>query len=108
MAVERMVYLSDVRVSSEDKKNLPNLFFYACRHTDSGSLPWRGYTLEPRVIVNHYCDVVTNFEVTQITLGNPSAKDYLPMATFFSKYQPTEVESLALLVSLNSAQEVLK
>jgi len=89
---ERKVYLSGVRISASEK--VPGYFYYAVRHTDSGSLPWRGYTLEPKVIVNHYCDVVTNFEVTEITLGNPNAKDSMSMSRFFNKYQPKELDRL--------------
>lgn len=90
--LERKVYLSDDRIPKEERKE--GFFYYACRHTDSGSLPWRGYTLEPKVFVNHYCDVVTNFEVPEVTLGNPNAKNFMPMTRFFNKYQPKELDRL--------------
>jgi hypothetical protein len=89
---ERKLYLSGVRIPKAERKE--GYFYYAVRHTDSGSLPWRGYTLEPQVIVNHYADVVTNFEVTEITLGNPNAKDFISMTRFFNKYQPKELDRL--------------
>jgi hypothetical protein len=93
--VPNMLYVSDVRIKKEERK--PNFFYYAVRHSDfdlGSSRTMRGYTIERFVFVNHYADVVTNFEIPELMLTEGEDKPYMSYPLFLKKYDPLQVDEL--------------
>ena len=92
--MEYRCFISRARIPEKDR--VPGLYYYAMRHTDGdlGFIPYRGYTLERWVLVNHYADVVTNFQVNELIVCPSEPKPYMSVAKFFRNYTPTKVKSV--------------
>jgi hypothetical protein len=76
------------KVKKEDKN--PQLFYYALRHGDD-DMDFASFTIEKFVFVNRYSDIITNFEIKELT-NQPS--DYLNFYECLEKYKAVEVENI--------------
>jgi hypothetical protein len=90
-----MYYESDCRIPKEERQD--GLFYYAVRHGDNGSISPTVCTLERWVMVNHLCDIVTNFEVEELKFTEEEPKPFIKLQKFIDKYNPLLVDEIQFL-----------
>jgi hypothetical protein len=90
--MENKMYFENAKVSEQRK--VQGLFYYKVRHTDEDEPTMENYTVEKRVIVNRFCDLVCNFQIEELELENPNTDRFLKFKDFETKYLPELVENL--------------
>lgn len=87
--------MSDLRIERESSKNL-GLKHYAIRHSDEG---FEMAQLKERILVNHYCDILSHQEITLDEYGDlwidektdvTYTNERLSVKEYLAKFQNTQ------------------